>query len=144
MVFWEVALDIDDIGHALAQAGDAVLLAAGDDDQAVRAGPFQRLGDPQFILTAVPAGEHERRVEAIAFGKRRCQEAGPFKRTEMRAKALDEMQRSVEPDRETKAGFGAEEDGPGSFSGWHNNGRLEWIKQRLHRFGRHVGSYPAG
>ena len=60
MVFWQVATEVDKLADALAQAGDAVIGAACDNDETARNDPLYRLSDPVFVLPAMAAGEHQR------------------------------------------------------------------------------------
>ncbi|WP_442579715.1 hypothetical protein ACSBOB_30220 [Mesorhizobium sp. ASY16-5R] len=99
MVLGEMPLDIHDVGHAFTQGRDTIVLAARNHDLSIRPGSDERLGDAQFVLATMPARQHERRIEVFAFGLRRYCKTGSFKRAEIRAKALDEMQGSLEPVR---------------------------------------------
>ncbi|OWK19530.1 hypothetical protein AJ88_42945 [Mesorhizobium amorphae CCBAU 01583] len=60
---------------ALAQAGNTVLLAGGDDDRSAGGDTFDRLGNAQFVLAAMTPGKHQCGVEAGTFGLRRDIEA---------------------------------------------------------------------
>ena len=80
------------LGDALSQAADTVVLAAGHHDEPAGLRTRQCVGNAQFVFAAMPAGQHEREVEAFAFGLRRGREAGRFERAEIGAKTLDEVQ----------------------------------------------------
>ena len=70
-MFRQVSLERHQPIYALAQAVDAVVLAACDDDQPARRHAPDRLGDAQLILAAMPAGQHQGDVEGRTFRPRR-------------------------------------------------------------------------
>ncbi len=63
MIFRQMAFERHKLVDALAQAGDAVVLAAGDDDQTARCDAFDRLGNAHLVLAAMAAGKHQRCIE---------------------------------------------------------------------------------
>jgi hypothetical protein len=123
--------------ETLAQAADALILAASDDDQSTGRDTLKRFGYPQFVLSAMAPGKQERRIETTALPLRRDGATGRLQRPKIRPEALYEMDCSFETVRQPKAGFSSQEENTLTIARHRNGFRLEWMKQCLGRFAGH-------
>ena len=80
----------------LAQAVDAIFLAACDSDHPARRDALDGFSDAQLILPAMPTGEHQSHIVTLAFRPRRHAMAGRLQGAKIRPEALYEMQRRIE------------------------------------------------
>jgi len=115
-----------------AQAGDAVGLAAGDDDRAARRHPPQRLGDPQLVLRAMAPGEHQCRRMARALGQRRHLHARLPQRQKIRPEPLHGMDRRGPVRRQAEPCPRTEEEHARRLLRRRQHAGLEGVEQRLH------------
>jgi hypothetical protein len=137
MIFRQMALNRHKLLNAPAQAGDALILAAGHDDQSVWRHAIRRLGDAQFILPTMTASQNKSRFKSIAFGLRSNAEAGRLQGAKIRPEALDEMKLGIEACGRAKARLGTEKQNALAFSRLGKSLSLEWMKKRLQRLSRH-------
>ena len=110
VIFRQMAVERHKLVDALAQAGDAVILAAGNDDQPAGRHALEGLGDAQLVLAAMAAGKHQRHVEAVAFGLRRDVGAGACSARKYGRKPCTRCSSRLEAFRQPKARLGAEEE----------------------------------
>ena len=129
---------------ALAQAGDPIVLAAGNDHQTARCHALERLGEAQFVQAAMPTGKHKCHIKVAAFGLRGDDEPRRLQRAAMWPEALYEVKRGLEAFGRAKARFGAEKQGAIALSRQRNSLGLKGMEKRLQRFGGHCSISKRG
>ena len=145
MVLRQAPLDCHEAGDALDQPADAVILGAGDEDEAAGRSPLQRFGETHLVLAAVTAGKHQRDIVAVAFRHRRDGEAGALQRQEVGTEALDAGDRGGKARRLAERSRGAEEERARSRRGQIQRPAGERMEEGLQRLGGHLraGRFPA-
>ncbi len=122
---------------ALAQRGDAVFLAAGDDDQAAEFHPCERLGDVGLVLALVFGAEDQRAVIVRSLDLRRRLYAACLQLAIERAKTLHRGQARLELGRQREAGLGAEKQDAFTFTGCSHGGGSKGMEQGLQGVAAH-------
>src|SRR6185312_5652843 len=129
MVFRQRSFDGNEAAKPLAQAGDAVVLGACDEDQRAGNSAFNGIGNAQFVQAAMATGKDERRRISFSLGPRRDRgQPHALQRTKIRAKALHGMDRSLPAFGETKSRLGAEKQGARILSRYCYRCRLEGME----------------
>ena len=138
VMFRQMAVERHKLVDALAQAGNAVVLAAGDDDRSARPDTLDRLGDAQFVL-ARDDGWQSTRAASKPSPSRRGVTVKPrrLQRAKMRPEALHQMQCCGKAFRQAKARLSAQKEDTLALARRGNSLGLERMEQCLQRLGGH-------
>ncbi|WP_342634640.1 hypothetical protein [Borborobacter arsenicus] len=129
MMLGQLARDFHQFADPLAQAGDAVILAAGNQDRCTTSYTLNGAGDPQLVFSAMAARQYQCEVVVIPFRDIADGMAAGFKSSHIGPETLHDGKVRLEAAGQAKPRFCTEKQGSCPLPRRRKHPGFEGIKQ---------------